>query len=122
MLNKEIILKNYEDLVSTIFYEKNGEVFYNFNNEPVCNLCLLVDFKPFFEGNNPIILKYGEEENIKEVLSYYDNVKDFFDLRIIHLPTNKYKWVDYLFSYSANNHILVLLNELGKETIVKIFN
>ena len=92
----------------------NGELFYSQTEKRVNNLAVMIDFPKSMDVNDrekPVVLKYGEYEELLPYLKEY-SCSDIFNVKIIQLPTDMYKWVNIIFEISVSNWAYFLLDEL----------
>ena len=119
--------KKYEEIVKMVEQEtsnrlelKNNELFYKNSYTKIDRLALLIDFpqEEYKEKNlkpYPIVLEYGEYEHIFPYFQEHSKYPDLFNVKIIEIPIEMYRWIDILFDYSASDWSYRLLEKL-KET------
>jgi len=102
-----------ESYSSRFIEEDNGVLKYQHSGEEVTLLSIMVDFPMKNEKDMfPVVLKYGNfHDLVKRQQPYLDN-SDVFNVKVIPIPLELYKWVDIVFDISASNWVYHLLEEI----------
>jgi len=92
----------------------NEELFYYQTEKKVKNLAVMIDFPKSMDVNDkekPSVLKYGEYNELLPYLKEYSR-EDIFNVKIIQLPIDMYKWVNIMVEIPVSNWAYFLLDEL----------
>lgn len=96
------------------YLDKNKVLRYKCNDKIVSRLSILVDFQ-ITKDTKPVVLKYGNYEKLLKYMKIYserDPEREYFDIRIVEVPNELYKWVDMVFDISTSNWIYYLMDEI----------
>ena len=83
---------------------------YKDNGKKVENLSILIEYLE----KNSLIFKYGEYEQLIPLLKAHSVIPNS-DFRIIQVPLEDYKWIEFCFEHSASNWVNIFLEYLNKK-------
>jgi len=112
---REIVEENFS---SRFIKDEKGILRYTDTNKEVTLLSILVDFPVPEESHQnpspmlPVVLKYGNFHDLVKISNVYEQHSDIFNVKIINVPLELYKWVDIVFDISASNWVYYLLEEI----------
>jgi hypothetical protein len=112
---REIVEENYS---SRFIKDEKGILRYTSNNKEVTLLSILVDFPVPEESHQnpssmlPVVLKYGNFHDLVKISDIYKEHQDVFNVKVINVPLELYKWVDIVFDISASHWVYYLLEEI----------
>ena len=108
--------------VNSRFEFKNNTLIYKDNKKVVKQLSILVDFPKEYPFNDyinckekPILLKYGEYDQIIPYFNKLSEHPDFFNPKIIEVPLDMFKWIDIVFDISCSNWVYYLIQEISEK-------